>query len=178
MSVVPGHAMHFDRLAIARTRRGDLRLRLAVADGPWSRLCGLMFRAPLKLGPGAIPGLLLTDCTSVHGSFLREALDIAFLSERGRVVATGRLGRWGVAWAPAARDGAPARHTLELPRGSLARMGLLAGDWILPGDVVPVAANPCAADELPGIGRWARATAIPACTGTSAAERAAPRGGR
>jgi uncharacterized membrane protein (UPF0127 family) len=174
--------MRFDRLAIARTRRGDLRLRLAVADGPGSRLCGLMFRAPMKPGPDTIPGLLLTGCTAVHGSFLREALDLAFLSERGCVVATARLRRWGVVWAPAARGGAPARHTLELPRGSLARLGLLAGDWILPGEVAPVAAagaaDPFAADALPGVSRWARAAATPACAGTPAAEPAAPRGGR
>lgn len=155
--------MRFDRRALARTRRGDAPLHLAVAADPWRRLCGLMFRTPLRWGPDGTPGLLLTNCTALHGCFLREAVDVAFLCERGRVTQVDRLPRFGVATAIPSGVGPP-RHALELPRGSVARLGMLPGDWVLPmesvADGVADAFDPFPRGRGAGlstVSRWARA---------------------
>ncbi len=82
---------------------------VAVADGYWSRLAGLQFRAPLPPGHG----LLLVGCSSVHTCFLRFALDLVMLDREWRVVETRRGVRpWRVVW--------PARTThtiLEMTAG-------------------------------------------------------------
>lgn len=116
--------------AIARTRRGDQLLRIAIADRFATRLRGLMFEPPLVRTAAGTEGLLLTGCTAVHGCFIAEPLDIVFLCDRGRVTGTSRLARFGWTRAPVTRWGL-ARHTLELPSGSIARLGVLPGDWVL-----------------------------------------------
>jgi uncharacterized protein len=149
--------MRFDRRAVARTRRGDAPLHLAVAGDPWRRLCGLMFRAPMRWDSSGTPGLLLTDCTALHGCFLREAVDVAFLCERGRVTQVERLARFGVATAATSYIGEP-RHAVELPRGSIARLGILPGDWVLPIRAGASASSPSAFEPVhPAVSRWARA---------------------
>lgn len=123
--------MKFSHRALARTRRGDLALQLAVATTFAERLSGLMFRQPLRVDPEVTQGLLLPECRAVQGCFLRASVDLAFVCDRGRVVQTARLNPFGIALGQAGMHGAP-RHVLELPAGCVARMGLLEGDWILP----------------------------------------------
>lgn len=123
--------MNFSHRALARTRRGDLPLQLAVASTFLSRLSGLMFRQPLRAEPAGTQGLLLPECRAVQGCFLRAAVEVVFLCDRGRVVQITRLDPFGMAIGRAGWHGAP-RHALELPAGCLARLGLLEGDWILP----------------------------------------------
>lgn len=139
-------ALRFRLAATARTRRGDHALQIALADRWPSRLRGLMFSPPLRREGAATQALLLTDCTAVHGCFIGEPLDIAFLDERGLVVQTTRLARYGLARGSRARHGRPA-HTLELPAGSMARLGLLPGDWLLP-------AIPDSATQTRPLRRW------------------------
>lgn len=123
--------MKFSHRALARTRRGDLPLRLAVASSFPARLSGLMFRRPLSVEPDATQGLLIPDCRAVQGCFLRAPVDVAFVCDRGRVVQINRLDPFGLAIGRGGWHGQP-RHALELPVGCVARLGLLEGDWILP----------------------------------------------
>lgn len=123
--------MRFDLPALARTRRGDLPLRLERASSFSARLVGLMFHPPLRPDAAGTPGLLLTGCRWVHGSFLRAPIEVVFLCDRGRVVQISRLDPFSFARGRAGWHGRPC-HALELPLGSAARLGLLEGDWILP----------------------------------------------
>jgi uncharacterized membrane protein (UPF0127 family) len=102
------------------TRGAALGDRVGLADRWWLRLRGLLGRP--EPGPGE--GLLLTPCNSVHMHGMRYALDVAVLSPDGVVVATyaglppGGRTRWHRG----------ARHTLELPVGTLAATGTGVGD--------------------------------------------------
>ncbi len=140
--------MQFHLHALARTRRGDLPLRLAVANGFLARLGGLMFQPPLRANAAGTPGLLITACRSVHGCFLQAPLDVVFLCDRGRVVQIQRLQPFGAVRGRAGWQGVP-RHVLELPMGSVARLGLLEGDWI-------VSANEPSA-RTPSVLKWSAA---------------------
>lgn len=83
------------------------------ADRWWTRLRGLLFRAPLDAGGGE--GLLITPCASVHTLGMRYPLDLVFLDRAQRVVGW----RQGVApWRMAACR--QATSTLELNAGALA----------------------------------------------------------
>ena len=65
-------------------QRGRLRL-LKVAD--WcGRARGLLGRKP----PGPRSGILLMPCAAVHTFGMRYAIDVAFISRRGRVLAVRR----------------------------------------------------------------------------------------
>jgi uncharacterized membrane protein (UPF0127 family) len=94
--------------------------RVAVADGWWGRLRGLLGRP----APGAGEGLLLVPCRAVHMHGMRYPLDVVLLDGRGEVVAAyerlapGARTRWH-------RD---AWQTLELPAGTLAATGTTLGD--------------------------------------------------
>src|ERR671929_776651 len=86
--------------------------RCAVADGPWSRMRGLLGRSELPAGEG----LLLKPCGSVHMFFMRFPIDAVFLDRELSVV--------GVVpglrpWRMAGRRGA--KMTLELAAGEAAR---------------------------------------------------------
>lgn len=56
--------------------------RVSVANSWFSRLRGLMFRRELPAGEA----LLLVPCDSVHTHWMRFAIDVAMLDEKGRVV--------------------------------------------------------------------------------------------
>lgn len=92
---------------------GSLAVPLAWrADRWWTRLRGLLFRAPLDRG-GA-EGLLITPCASVHTIGMRYPLDLVFLDRGQRVVG------WKADVAPWRM--AACRHaasTLELHAGAL-----------------------------------------------------------
>jgi len=106
------------------TATGPHRLHLRLADRFWSRARGLMLAPPLPAGQG----LLLLRCASVHTGFMRCAIDVVYLDAHGTVLrCVPKLAPWrlsaGGLW-PLSR----ARHTLELAAGSVARLGLQAGD--------------------------------------------------
>lgn len=85
--------------------------QIKTANTFWSRLVGLMFRAPLPPGEG----LLLSPCPQIHTCFMRFSIDAVFCDKSGRVLYVKenmkpwRLGRF-------VRGG---YYTLELPGASL-----------------------------------------------------------
>lgn len=108
-----------DRTILLHTASGAHPLDIALADGFWSRLRGLMLAPPLA--PSA--GLLLTRCASVHCAFMRQAIDVVYLDADGVVLAcVPRL----KPWRASAQRGA--RHTLELAAGAIDRLGIRPGD--------------------------------------------------
>lgn len=56
--------------------------RVLVADNPWLRLRGLMFKPQLEPGEG----LLLSPCNSVHSCFMRFEFDAIFLDKHNQVI--------------------------------------------------------------------------------------------
>ena len=92
---------------------------LEVADGPLSRMKGLLGRAELPGGRG----LLITKCNSIHMFFMKFAIDAVFLGRDMHVVKiAANLKPWQVASCSAAR------HTLEIPSGAAAEVGIAPGD--------------------------------------------------
>lgn len=80
-----------------------------LADGEWSRLWGLQFRASLPPGRG----LLLTDTASIHTCFLRFAIDVVMLDRNGVILDVRRGVRpWRVVFAARGTD-----SVLEVPAG-------------------------------------------------------------
>lgn len=124
--------MRFDTPARLLTREGSVRLSLAlaVARSPWQRFRGLMARPPLERCTDVAQALLFRACTSVHGCFVRQPLDVIYLDADQRVSETVRLRRFG--WSIASRAGAmpQPRHTLELPMGSVEGFGIRPGDLL------------------------------------------------
>lgn len=115
-----------------RTRGCLLGGDVGLADGWWLRLRGLLGRPALRPGEG----LLLTPCNSVHMHGMRYPLDVAVLAPDGAVVAVypglppGGRTRWHRG----------ARHTLELPAGTLVATGTRVGDrlaWAPAGPAGP-----------------------------------------
>lgn len=102
-------------------READARL-LAVAemaDGPMTRMVGLLGRASLPRGEG----LILDPCRMVHTAFMRFPLDLVFIDAGLHVTRVARGVRpFRLAWG-----GWPARYTLELPAGALDETPVAAG---------------------------------------------------
>ena len=101
-------------------RDQTLGSKIELADGPWSRLKGLLGRRGLDHDEG----MLLTRCKGVHMWGMKFAIDVAFLDVRGAVVALyPRL-------SPGKRT--PMHRTacfaLELPVGTLESSGTEMGD--------------------------------------------------
>jgi len=101
-------------------RDHTLGSRVELADGPWSRLKGLLGRRGLESGEG----MLLTRCKGVHMWGMKFSIDVAFLDVRGMVVAVYPN------LSPGKRT--PMHRTacfaLELPEGTLAATGTETGD--------------------------------------------------
>lgn len=125
--------MRFPHDATLHTRTSQARhlLRLRVARNTWSRFRGLMLAPPLQNDP-APQALLITRCPSVHGFFMRYAIDVVYLgraaaSEEGgtryEVTHTATLRPWRVSIGR--RSSA---HALELPAGSIERLRICVGD--------------------------------------------------
>jgi hypothetical protein len=93
----------------------------------WSRFRGLMFAGPLSTEP--LHGLLITRCPSVHGLFMRYPIDVVYLSRASQgayaVTDTTTLKPWGIC---VGRKGSA--HALELPAGSIERLGIRCGDQL------------------------------------------------
>ena len=87
------------------------------------RFRGLMLRRRLP------DGLLLVPERSVHGMWMREALDVAWVDADGTVLAVGVLHPWRVS------PNVPGTHqVLESPVGRFAAWGLRVGSRV---EVVP-----------------------------------------
>jgi len=109
-----------DTVKIRRNDKGQTCLFEAWhAQTLWQRLRGLIAHPRLKRGEG----LLITPCSSVHTIGMRYPLDLVFLDKHGNVLKC-------VAGLPPLRMAAArkARHTLELPTGSIAEAGIAVGD--------------------------------------------------
>ncbi len=63
------------------TRRQYLATRLAIADGHWSRLRGLMGRSPATFRSG--DGLWILPCKGVHTMGMRFPIDVVYLTQTG-----------------------------------------------------------------------------------------------
>ena len=110
-----------DAIIHANGIRHSLRLKLAADFLP--RLRGLLAQPPLRTEP-VIEALLITRCPSVHTLFMGYAIDVAYLDARGNVVrCVDRLVPWRASFG-----GRHAAYALELPAGSLARLGVCPGD--------------------------------------------------
>lgn len=105
---------------VNRTRRTVLGSRIRVADRFWARLRGFLGRRRPRVGEG----LLLSPCDAVHMFGMRFPLDVAFLSDDGRVVHLEAPLR---PWRRTARIPG-ARLVLEVPAGTLASTGTEVGD--------------------------------------------------
>ena len=104
------------------TRSVELGDRVAVADTHWTRLRGMLGRSEPESGEG----LLLRPCRAVHMYGMRFPLDVAFLTEDGRVVGL-------YPHLPPSRRSRVHRDAsaaLELPAGRLAETGTEIGDEI------------------------------------------------
>jgi len=140
--------MRFNQPATFHTAQGAQALQVHTARGFWGRFRGLMLAAPLASTP-AVQALLLLRCPSVHGFFMRFALDVVYLhgghdraqrhagATRFRVTHIAHLKPWRVSfgqrWRPdaSAPSGAlHSEHALELPAGSVAALGIARGDWL------------------------------------------------
>ncbi len=94
------------------------------AANPWMRLRGLLGRKPLR--PGALGGLLIEPCFSVHTFWMRYPLDLIFLDSNNRVLdICGNVAPWST------RTGRGARKTLELAAGSIAVIGPRIGEELI-----------------------------------------------
>jgi uncharacterized membrane protein (UPF0127 family) len=93
--------------------------RCSVADGPVSRLKGLLGKRELPSGEG----LLLRPASAVHTFFMSFAIDAVFLDKELEVVGVAAALR---PWRGAGRR--RARAVLELPAGEWSRRGGRIGD--------------------------------------------------
>lgn len=96
--------------------------RVVMASTFWSRFRGLMFRS----GWGQDDGLWLIPCRQVHTFGMRFPIDVVFLGHQKRIVHAipalppGRI-------SPYIRE---AHSVLELPAGTLERVGAEIGDYL------------------------------------------------
>lgn len=96
---------------------------LTLADGPLTRMKGLLGRKSLPSGEG----LLLQPAGSVHTAFMRFPIDAVFLDDDGRVL---RVAADLRPWRAAGCRGA--RAVLELSSGESERRGVRPGDRLVP----------------------------------------------
>ena len=96
----------------------DERVHLDVQrlTGPHRAFGAIALGAP---PPGG--ALLLPRCGSVHGCFIRTALDVVFVDRAGVALRVARLDPWRALWRPGAHA------AFELAAGEAARLGVRAG---------------------------------------------------
>ena len=102
-----------------RTARRRLAQSVTMAETPWMRVVGWLHRGTIA----SDEGLWFADCDAVHTLGMRSRLDLVFLDEHNRVVATHagvRPGRF-IVCCPGARA------VLELGPSFLQRSGGLLG---------------------------------------------------
>ena len=100
-----------------------------VAKSYFARLQGLIGRSRMEAGEG----MLFPKCNDIHMWFMRIPLDVVFLrlSERGFVVSSVRENVRP--WRVLPLHDFKATETLELPAGTVARLGLQTGDELCSG---------------------------------------------
>ena len=104
-----------------REGRRPLATRGRRAETPWERAWGLLGRSSMEPDEA----LWFDDCRSIHTFFMRVRLDLAYVNMRMEVVKLVEdLGPWRVSWCPAGR------HVVELPAGSVRRLGLRRGETL------------------------------------------------
>ena len=123
-------------ISVLSTSSGEHLLEVQLADGFFSRLRGLMLAAPMSSGEG----LLLTRCRSIHTGFLRQIIDVCYLDAAGVVTkCVGHLPPWrsSSSRSPHTDHSAQyrAKHTLELPAGSIALWQIKPGDRLWHGSL-------------------------------------------
>ena len=106
-------------------RGTDVCEHCVVADGPITRMRGLLGRAELPAGEG----LLLRPAGSIHTHFMRFPIDALFLDRDLRVLDVRNTVR---PWRMARKRGA--RAVLELHAGEAERRGVKVGDVLRLGD--------------------------------------------
>lgn len=110
--------------ALNRTRQTYLATQLAVADGHWSRLRGLIGTAPAQFGEGK--GLWIVPCRGVHTLGMSFPIDVVYLSSEQTVVhLENNLQPWR--FAPIRMQAA---SVLELPGNTLQATGTSIGDQV------------------------------------------------
>ncbi|HWX94346.1 MAG TPA: DUF192 domain-containing protein [Terriglobales bacterium] len=108
--------------ALNCTRRQYLATRLSVADGHWSRLCGLIGRSPENFREGQ--GLWIVPCRGVHTLGMRFPIDVVYLTRENVVLhLEPSLPPWR--FAPIRLQAA---SVLELPENTLRATGTTIGD--------------------------------------------------
>lgn len=107
---------------VNRTRDRPLGDRIALADGYFTRLRGLLGRPEPREGEG----LLIVPSAGVHMYGMKYPLDVLLLDGQGKVVAAyPDLAPWR-----RTRIHRQARAALELPAGSIGRTGTEEGDLL------------------------------------------------
>lgn len=106
---------------VVNTTRGtSLATAAWRADNAWTRFVGLMGRSGLAVGAG----LHIVPCKSIHMWFMRFPIDVVYLDRDRRVVkVVPALGVFRFSWG-----GKSANSVLELPSGTIAETGTIAGD--------------------------------------------------
>ncbi len=107
---------------LSRTRGNVVCEETEIADTPLLRLRGLLGRDSLAAGHG----MLIRPSASIHTSFMRFALDAAFLDSNLRVVKLAeRIRPWRL------RSARHARSVLELAAGEIELRGIQVGDELV-----------------------------------------------
>jgi len=118
------------RLATRTVRIGGARVKAEIADGPVSRMLGLMFRKRLAKDAGMLLCFRRSGDHAIHMMNVRFPLDVIFVSSAGRIVCIHRAvpGEWPF------RAGKPVRYVLEVNAGVCRRHRIRIGDRChLPG---------------------------------------------
>ena len=97
---------------------------LEVADRFFARLVGLIGRKSFQPGQG----LLFPRCTSIHMWMMSIPIDAVFLKKRGTEWEVLSLHPELRPWRPLPVGNHAADDVLELPEGSIGRIGLKAGE--------------------------------------------------
>jgi uncharacterized protein len=138
-----------------RTRGTVLGTRVRLADTLPARVRGYLFRPQPPMGDG----ILLTPCKAVHMFGVRFPLDVVFISEDGRVVATYRnLTPWR-----RSRVHGSALYALEVPAGTIQATDTAVGDVLFWASVDGAAAAEEAAERdepQPEVGAKQAAAAV------------------
>lgn len=111
------------RFSVRNTTRGtSLATRARLASSFADRFMGLMLRARIEDGGG----LLLTRSSSIHSWWMRFRFDAVFVDRDNRVTkVVPSMRQWWVAFG-----GRGAKDVIELPAGTAAATGTVAGDQL------------------------------------------------
>jgi uncharacterized membrane protein (UPF0127 family) len=111
------------RFSVRNTTRGTvLATRARLASSFADRFMGLMLRARIEDGGG----LLLTRSSSIHSWWMRFRFDAVFVDRDNRVTkVVPSMRQWWVAFG-----GRGAKDVIELPAGTAAATGTVAGDQL------------------------------------------------